>query len=263
VSTPTRTASPPPTIGAARPDPEVSVTIAARRSPLVQPPGKPAAEAGWEPQWERRWQLPWRESLPEAYLTLAHDYERRTRLFTGWRELLVHRLAARPGDTVIDVGCGPGLNFAALHAAVGPHGTIIAIEESPRLLAVAARQVTRRRWDNVELINAPADTARLATHADAALFAAAPEAVASAAAVTNIVDHLRPGAGVAAGGWKWPSTWLWPLRTLLTALGSPLTDVIGFDQPWRLLAEHVATLHVSEIGFGTGYLAHTRRADRH
>jgi precorrin-6B methylase 2 len=55
------------------------------------------------------------------------------------------RLAPRPGDTVIDVGCGPGLNFAALHAAVGPHGTIIAIDESPQLFAVAAHQVTRRR----------------------------------------------------------------------------------------------------------------------
>jgi len=260
VSTSTRTASPPPT--ATQSDAAVSVTIAARRrSPLVQPPSKRAAEPGRQRQWERRGELPWRESLPEAYLALAHDYERRTRLFTGWRELLVHRLAPRPGDTVIDVGCGPGLNFAALHAAVGPHGTIIAIDESPQLLAVAARQVTRRRWDNVELINAPADTARLVVHADAALFAATPDAVASPAAVRNIVEHLRPGAGVAAGGWKWPSAWPWPLRTLLTALGSPLTEVTGFDQPWRLLAEHVAALHVSEIGFGTGYLAH-RRADR-
>jgi hypothetical protein len=38
---------------------------------------------------------PWRGALPEAYHALAHDYERRTRRFTGWRELLVRRLAPK------------------------------------------------------------------------------------------------------------------------------------------------------------------------
>jgi hypothetical protein len=36
-----------------------------------------------------------------------------------------------------------------------------------------------------------------------------------------------------------------------------LPDLTGFDRPWRLLAEHRADLQVRELGFGTGYLAHT------
>jgi demethylmenaquinone methyltransferase/2-methoxy-6-polyprenyl-1,4-benzoquinol methylase len=203
--------------------------------------------------------------LPEAYLALAQDYQRRTDLFPGWRELLVQRLAPRRGDTVLDLCCGSGLNLAALRYAVGPRGTVIAVEEPPELLAVAATLVTRRGWDNVELINASIEGVRLSVQADAALLCAAPKALASPMALLNVFAHLIPGAGVAAGGWKWPSIWLWPLRPAVTAWQRPVvTDFAEFDQPWRLLAEH-APLHISEIGFGAGYLAHhTRRpVDRH
>jgi trans-aconitate methyltransferase len=187
---------------------------------------------------------------------LAADYRRRTELFAGWRELLVDRLGPRRGDTVIDVGCGTGLNLAALHAAVGPDGTIIAIDESPQLLTVAARQVARQGWDNVELINAPAETATLSVTADAALFAAAPDVLASPTALVNLCAQLRAGTPVAAGGWKWPGPWLWPLRAAVTALTGPyVAEFTGFDQPWRLLGEHAPDLHVTQSWFGIGYLA--------
>jgi hypothetical protein len=141
---------------------------------------------------------------------------------------------------------------------VGPHGTVIALESSSELLTVAAAQVTRRGWDNVELINASPDTVDLSVRADAVLFAAAPQALACPAAVGNIAAQLRADARVAAGGWTWPPTWLWPARLLVTTLHSPyLTDTAGLAQPWRLLAQHVRGLRVSEISCGAAYLAHT------
>jgi demethylmenaquinone methyltransferase/2-methoxy-6-polyprenyl-1,4-benzoquinol methylase len=196
-------------------------------------------------------------------LAAAANYRRRTELFAGWRELLVEQLSPRRGDTVLDVCCGTGLNLPALQAAVGPDGTIIAIDGSPRLLTVAARQVARERWDNVELINASAETALLSVSADAALFAAAPEVLASPTALLNLCAHLRAGAAVAAGGWKWPRPWLWPLRAGVTALAGPyVAECTGVIQPWQLLGEHVPDLDVAQFWFGTGYLAqgHTRHA---
>src|SRR5205085_752220 len=69
---------------------------------------------------------------------------------------------------------------------------------------------------------------------------------------------LRPGARVVAGGWKWPSNnWLlWPLRACVTALYGPLiADFSGFERPWRLLADYIPDLQVTQLGFGVGYLA--------
>jgi hypothetical protein len=36
---------------------------------------------------------------------------------------------------------------------------------------------------------------------------------------------------------------------------APVNDFTGFDRPWRLLAEFIPDLRVSELAFGTGYLA--------
>lgn len=218
--------------------------------PVTRPVTTSTAVPPCEPRWQPRW-----EPLSESDLALAADYRRRTELFAGWRELLVDRLGLRRGHTVLDVGCGTGLNLAALRAAVGPHGTIIALDESPRLLSVAARQVARSRWDNVELINAPAETATLSVHADAALFAAAPNVLGCPAALANLCGQLRAGAAVAAGGWKWPGPWMWPLRAAVTAL-TGVAEFTGFERPWRLLGEHAPNLHVTQFWTGIGYLAH-------
>lgn len=236
---------------------------ARRAETLVRPlePARPRARAvpvGWEPRWEPRC-----GPVPEACLALAQDYQRRTELFTGWRERLVAGVAPTVGDTVLDVGCGPGLNIAALQAAVGPSGTIIAIERSVPLLTVAAVRVARRGWDNVELINADPARVELSLRADAAVFAAAPDVLDCPRAVANILRQLRPDAAVGAGGWKWPTpAWLWPLR-IAVALHQRRDprDPRGYEQPWRVLAAQLADrhtrLHISEVGFGIGYLGHT------
>ena len=70
----------------------------------------------------------------------------------SWRRMVVEALELRPGDTVVEVGCGTGLNFDLLQQAVGPDGKIIGIDISEGMLDRARTLVRAKGWENVELI---------------------------------------------------------------------------------------------------------------
>ena len=198
-----------------------------------------------------------RAAAGTAYRSQAARYDRRTEAFGQWRERLVALLPARPGDTVLDVGCGTGLCIPLLRDKVGPTGTIVGIDASEQMLQLARDRVAAQGWDNVRLIEAPADRAPIDGPADAALFCAVHDVLQSRAALRRVFEHLRPGATVATGGGKWPpGPLLRPLRGWVTAMHAPfVADFTGFDKPWRLLAEFVPDLRVHELAFGAGYLA--------
>lgn len=199
----------------------------------------------------------------EAYRSQAEKYDARTSAFQHWRELVVDELEVGPGDTVFDVGCGTGLCLSKLREKVGSTGTVVGIDESAEMIALARRRANENGWANVDLIAAPVHDAPLDREADAAIFCAVHDIMQSMPALENIFDHLRDGASVAAGGGKWPSAWLWPLGLWVGALHAPFVrDFSGFDMPWQRLTPFVPDLSVREIAAGTGYLAtgHAKRA---
>jgi SAM-dependent methyltransferase len=71
--------------------------------------------------------------------------ERLERLYTTRdvlrrRELVRAALGARPGDRILDVGCGPGFYVTELLEAVGPKGSVAGVDASADMLAVAAKR---------------------------------------------------------------------------------------------------------------------------
>jgi ubiquinone/menaquinone biosynthesis C-methylase UbiE len=67
------------------------------------------------------------------------DYDRAIRRWTRemrWRDAMIELLAARPGETVIDVGCGTG-SFAVMLKAAAAGVRVIGIDPDEEALAIA------------------------------------------------------------------------------------------------------------------------------
>src|SRR5919106_115487 len=60
------------------------------------------------------------------------------------RRLVYEALAAQPGERILDVGCGPGLYASELLDQVEPGGSVVGIDASPQMLAVAAHRCEGR-----------------------------------------------------------------------------------------------------------------------
>jgi SAM-dependent methyltransferase len=82
----------------------------------------------------------------------------------------VKALKLRPGDCVLDVGCGPGINFQGLHDAVGPTGRIFGVDISPHMLRKATERCRANLWHNLELHECDAADFLAPTPLDAVLF---------------------------------------------------------------------------------------------
>ncbi|MEU3909670.1 methyltransferase domain-containing protein, partial [Streptomyces goshikiensis] len=104
----------------------------------------------------------------------------------------VAEFGLRPGDRVLDAGCGTGRALTPLRAAVGPAGTVLGADLTPQMLA-AARQAGRAA-DGALLLT---DVARLPLR-DAAL-----DAVFAAGLIAHLPDpeaNLRELARVVRPG---------------------------------------------------------------
>jgi demethylmenaquinone methyltransferase/2-methoxy-6-polyprenyl-1,4-benzoquinol methylase len=193
------------------------------------------------------------------YGAMARNYELRTASGDQWRRDLVVELAPRPGEVILDVGCGTGRNFEQIQQTLGPTGRLIGIEQSPEMLAHARALVERNGWTNVELVGASAEDFAIPAAADAVMLCAVHDVMRSQAALANILRHVRDDGRIVAGGAKW-APWRQSGAVSLNLSTWRLNrDCVstfeGFQQPWSRLEELVPRLRVDEIYFGGGYIA--------
>jgi len=191
-----------------------------------------------------------------AYHEHARCYERDTGAFQPYRQAIVEALPLRPGQVVLDVGCGTGLCFGLLRDQVTALGGVVGIEESPEMAAVAREHIAAEGWLNVTVVESRAEDAEIAVTADAALFCAVHDIMQSPDALRKVVGSLRPGAWVAAGGGKWAAPFMVAANMQVRMLhASYVRSFDGFGRPWNHLEQLIGGIDVDEVAFGGGYIA--------
>lgn len=197
----------------------------------------------------------------EQYRRIAAKYDRKlqVRLGEATRRKAFARFDLRPGDTVLDVGCGTGLSFSLIEEGIGSSGRLIAIEPSPEMAAIARARVRSAGWDNVEFVEAPAETAQVPPGADVVIIFRVHDVLRSRAALCNVFGSAKAGARVFVVGVKWAPWWAFPLNAALWVLTRPVTTTHeGFDRPWGILEDFVTDLHVQSLTAGTQFIASAR-----
>jgi len=146
------------------------------------------------------------------------------RLGESHRHLTVKALGLAAGESVLDVGCGAGGDFALLRGAVGPTGRIVGVEFSPKLARRAGSRIERAGWSNVELRPSDATKDPMGTaEFDAAVANCSLSTMpAIDAALGNIYRALKPGGRLMV----WDVNPKGPFRLLYKLLaGAPGIDV--------------------------------------
>ncbi|RVW02480.1 class I SAM-dependent methyltransferase [Rhodococcus spongiicola] len=176
-------------------------------------------------------------------------------VYRAGRVAAIDLLELQPGEHVLDVGCGTGLNFSHLQRRIGPDGSITGIDTSAHMLAQARRRTHSAGWDNVRLIEAdgtdldPANL-RAGRRFDAAistyvlsLMPAWPRAIAT------MIELTRPGGRVAVVDMQRPvgraAAWT-PLARLACLLGG--SDIEA--HPWKMIDSVLSDVHVASARGG-------------
>ena len=134
----------------------------------------------------------------------ARLQERLDGLFAPISTAAVAAAAARPGDKVLDIGCGCGATVLALAEAVGPLGRVTGVDISAPMLAVAGERIARAGLAQAAVLKADAATEPFAPGAiDLAfsrfgvMFFDAP-----VEAFINIHRALKPGGRLVFACWR-------------------------------------------------------------
>ncbi len=207
----------------------------------------------------------WADRVRRVYDRHAGQYDRALALFTligyrtgAYRRRALEALGVRPGQTVLDLGCGTGKNIPLLAAAVGPTGRVVGVDFSASMLDQARTRVERYDLPNVELVKADAALFAFPDDLDRVLATFSlsmmpdPERV-----IVRAAAALPPDGRCAVLDFRIPEAWPRPIRRAAFALAAPLGETWAMaERDLRpLMRSHVALDTDEAFYFGAAYVA--------
>lgn len=210
-----------------------------------------------------------RQQLIELYRKKAKHYDLTSRLcpvpgypVRAHRLRAVRALRVRPGDTVVDIACGTGLNFPLIEKAIGPRGRIVGVDLTDAMLARAEQRTARNGWTNVNLVQADAADFDFPSGIDAILSTyALTQVPESAAVIAHGAAALRVGGRWVVLDVKVPGNAPRVLTRLGSAVVRPFASIDDWlaRRPWEAIhsamQDELTDVCWSELVFGTSFLA--------
>ncbi len=131
-------------------------------------------------------------------------------------EALLKQASFKPGERVLDIGCGGGGTTIAIAKAIAPSGEVIGIDISPDLTTASTQRAIDAGLSNIRFICADASTVQLDNKPFDRLFSRFgsmffPE---PHKAFANLHSLLRPGARIDLAVWGPPRDNLWMMEMM-------------------------------------------------
>ena len=195
------------------------------------------------------------EDAGRLYSALAARYDDETRFIAGVRRQAIEALDLKPGESVLDAGCGTGWCLPMLSDKVGASGSVTGFEPSADMLELAEARVRELALVNTRLLRASGDNVTLGKAPDAILFSYTHDLIRTRSALENVFRQARPGTRIVAVSTKLFPKWFfvgnWYLRYTHRAT---ITNFEGFEQPWTILAEYCQSISVRVTVPGSRYI---------
>lgn len=142
--------------------------------------------------------------------------------------MAMDRLAARPGDRLLDLGCGTGPTTVELAARVSPGGSVTGVDIAEGMLERARGRAAERGAANVEFLHADVQAHDLGVEAYDGAFSRFGVMFYSdpVQAFSNVRRSLRRGGRLSFACWQNPSENEW-----MTVPGMAVMSVTGTAPP--------------------------------
>jgi ubiquinone/menaquinone biosynthesis C-methylase UbiE len=87
-------------------------------------------------------------------LTARHYDLPISHFFGKYKKMAFNESSLKSGDRVLVFCCGTGLDFSYILKKIGSDGKIVGVDFSSEMLKIAEKRVKRKKWENVDLIEA-------------------------------------------------------------------------------------------------------------